>query len=149
MGILAWFGENGFERIQSAGIIGSFLLGAYAAWRDERARKISNRIAIGQQHWAIWKEVAKEPKLSRVLAREVDLGETPVTLEERLIVTQIILQLQSVFHAMKAGMYVQIEGLQQDAKGFFSLPIPKAIWESSKQLQNRKFVQFLENCLKN
>lgn len=34
------------------------------------------------------------------------------------------------------------EGLRQDIGEFFSLPIPRAIWEKIKSLQNEDFVRF-------
>ncbi len=49
---------------------------------------------------------------------------------------------------MKDGMFIALEGMRADIKEFFSLPIPKAVWEKSKRLQNQGFVRFVEACLR-
>jgi hypothetical protein len=38
------------------------------------------------------------------------------------------------------------EGLRQDIRWFFSLPIPKAVWEKIKERQDTKFAKFVEAC---
>lgn len=44
-------------------------------------------------------------------------------------------------------MFVKLEGMQKDIKAFFSLPIPKAVWEQVKPFQDEDFVEFVENSL--
>jgi hypothetical protein len=36
--------------------------------------------------------------------------------------------------------------LRQDVRSFFSLPLPKAVWEKTKIFQNQDFVKFVEMC---
>jgi hypothetical protein len=48
---------------------------------------------------------------------------------------------------MNEGMFVPLEGLKEDIKGFFSLPIPKNIWGKNRSLQDKDFAQFVESCL--
>jgi hypothetical protein len=48
---------------------------------------------------------------------------------------------------MKARMFVKLEGLQTDVKEFFASPIPRAVWERMKPLQDAGFVRFVESCL--
>jgi len=43
-------------------------------------------------------------------------------------------------------MFASPEGLKAEVRGFFSCPIPKAIWEKMKIFQNKKFTAFVESC---
>jgi hypothetical protein len=56
----------------------------------------------------------------------------------------LILHLNTVGRAMKARMFVKIEGLQQDVRELFALPIPKAVWKKVVTLQDVNFARFVE-----
>jgi plasmid maintenance system killer protein len=144
MGVSPWFAEHWFDLLQTVGIVGSFLLAAYTTRKDERARRIGNSIAINEQYRQIWKEQFEHPGLSRVLSKDADVAKNPVSHEEELFATMLILHLSTVYRAMKHGEFVTLEGLERDVEGFFSLPIPKVVWQKIKPLQDRNFVQFIE-----
>jgi len=146
MGVTNWVTEHWFDFFQTIGIIASFLVAAYATWKDERARKIGNSIAINDQYRNIWKVIYEHPELARVL--DVDADAKDISIGEELFVTTLISHLSTVFRAMKHGEFVTLEGLQKDVKEFFALPIPKAVWEKFKSLQDRKFAAFVENSLR-
>jgi hypothetical protein len=141
---LQWIGEHWFDLLQTVGIIGGLLFTAYTTRKDDRSRKIANLIAIKQQYREIWKELYDRPQLARVLEKWVDLEAQPTSLQEWLFVKLLILHLDAVHHAMKADMFVSLEGLQKDVKEFFSAPIPRAIWEKLKPFQDKDFVEFVE-----
>ena len=145
MGVTNWVTDHWFDFFQTVGIIASFLVAAYATWKDERARRIGNSIAINDQYRNIWKAIYEHPELARVLDVEADAKD--ISIGEELFVTTLISHLSTVFRAMKHGEFVTLEGLQQDVRGFFELPIPKAVWKKFKSLQDRKFVAFVEKCL--
>jgi len=84
--------------------------------------------------------------LARVLKPDVDLNKEPISNEEGLFVKMLILHLDTVRQAIKAGMFVKIEGLQQDVREFFALPIPKTVWNGVKKFQNADFVEFIESA---
>ncbi len=71
-----------------------------------------------------------------------------ISIGEELFVTTIIAHLSTVFRAMKQGEFVKLEGLQNDVREFFALPIPKAVWTKTKLLQNKDFAAFIESSLK-
>jgi len=79
-----------------------------------------------------------------VLAKDVNVAQMPVSREEELFVTTLILHLSTVYRAMKHGEFVKLEGLQKDVAEFFALPIPEAVWKKIKPLQDRNFVRFIE-----
>jgi hypothetical protein len=148
MGASQWIGEHWFDLIQSVGIIASLLFSAYTTRKDERARRIGNLIAVNDEYRHIWREFYGQPRLSRVLKHDVDLNKEPISDEEWLFVKMLILHLDNVRRAIKARMFVKIEGLREDVRDLFALPIPKAVWEKIKPFQDKDFVAFIEDCLK-
>lgn len=148
MGATQWIAEHWFDLLQTVGIVGSLLLATYTTRKDERARRIGNSIAINEQYREIWKEVFQHPKLGRVIAKDADVAKQPVSVEEELFVTMIITHLSTIFRAWKHGEFVELEGLQKDVQGFFTLPIPKIVWEEFKPVQDRRFVVFVEKSLR-
>ena len=144
MGLIQWLEQNWFSSIQITGILGGLLFTAVNFRTDAQARRVSNLIAITQHQREIWTHLYTRPELARVLAKAVNLKSAPVTDAEELFVNFLILHLNTAYHAMRVGMFVKPEGLQRDIQMFFSLPIPKAVWETIKQFQDEDFVRFVE-----
>jgi hypothetical protein len=143
--VLDWLTHHCFEILEAIGIIAGLVFTASSFRADEKAKKIANLIAINRQYGEIWKELYERPKLSRVMEERVNLEKHPVSDEEVIFVNLLILHLNTVHRAIKEGMFVMVEGLQKDIKGFFSLPIPRAVWEKAKAFQNSDFKEFVEN----
>jgi hypothetical protein len=95
----------------------------------------------------LWSELFSHPDLARVLDASADLSAKPVTGEGAIFVNLIVQHLSSAFQAMKSGLAIKPKGLRQDVRGFFPLPIPRAIWGRISALQDGVFVQFVERCL--
>jgi hypothetical protein len=112
----AWFATHWFDAIETVGVISGLLFTAHTIRKDERARQITNMIAINARYTDIWQEFYRRPELSRVLKPGVDLEKEPVTDQEWLFVKMLIIHLDTVRHAMKAGMFVKIEGLKFHVK---------------------------------
>src|SRR5581483_9375599 len=143
-----WIGEHWFDLLQTVGIVGGLLLTAYMAWRDERARQIGNLISINQQYIYIWQPLYDRPELSRVLKKDVNLNKEPLSEVECRFVKTLIVHLDTVRRASEAGMFVKIQALQNDVRDFFTLPIPRAVWDKIKPFQDEDFTQFIESALK-
>lgn len=143
----AWLARHWVDLLQSVGIIGGLVFTAYSIRKEARARQIANMMGAAQQHYSIWKELYGRPHLLRIVDRNAALVEKPVSDEERLFVTAIIIHLDSIHRALKAKLFLNQEGLREDVRGFFSLPIPKAVWEQAKRLHDRDFVTFVETTL--
>jgi hypothetical protein len=148
MGVLNWLLEYGLGLVQTVGIVGGLLFTAHAISKDETARTITNTIAINEQYSNIWKNFYERPELARILQKDADLIRQPVSNNEALFVKTLLLHLDVVRRAMKVGIFVKIQGLQTDIQDFFTLPIPKAVWEKIKPFQDEEFVGFIEDCLK-
>lgn len=144
MGVSAWVAQHWLDLLQTIGIVGGLVFSAYTTWKDERARRIGNSIAITEQYRQIWKELYERPELSRVLAKDADAKKQPVSDQEELFVRTLVLHLGTVYRAMKHSEFVKLEGLRKDVQEFLSLPIPKAVWNNIKRFQDRDFVAFLD-----
>lgn len=146
MGFSRWVVENWFDLLQSGGIVAGLLLTTSSLRSESKTRRVSNLLAITESHRKVWIEFYHRPELKRVLDERVDLTRSQITREEEIFVNFVIFHLNSVFYARKAGLIFKLEGLRRDTWWFFSLPIPRAIWEKTKILQNNDFVAFVESC---
>jgi len=57
----------------------------------------------------------------------------------------LILLLRASFKARQVGMEFDDEEVAADIQEFFSLPIPRSVWEHSKIYQSREFINFVES----
>ncbi len=71
----------------------------------------------------------------------------PVTVEESLFVGFLILHLNSAYQAIRNGVMDAPEGLANDIRTFFALPIPRTVWEKKRCYLDAKFVSFVESHL--
>ena len=144
MELLRRIGEHWLDLVQTIGIVATILFSVQTSRRDKQERKLSNLIALKDQMRAIWKEASERKALSRINKPEVDLQAQPVSEDESIFVRDLILHLDTVHRSIKAGMFVDVEGLPRDVRVFFLNPIPRAVWEHYKQFQNNEFISFVE-----
>jgi hypothetical protein len=144
MGFLNWLQINWGNLVSSIGAAG-LIFTAVALHREANARRVGNQFELTKQHREIWTQLYVQPELKRILDPAADLRQRPVTVEERLFVTLLILHLASAYRARRFGMVLSPEELRADISSFFGLPIPRAVWEQSQKFQDRDFVAFVEN----
>ena len=144
-----WIVENWFNLLNGLGVVGSLLFTAVSLCSETRTRRIANLLSLTQNHRELWSELFDRPALGRVLDRSAKLEKESITLDEGLYVNMVIQHLGSAYEAIKSGLTIKPEGMRRDVGWFFSLPIPRAIWERIKILQNDDFVDFVEECLGN
>ena len=146
MGIIGWTAIHGIDLLQSIGILAGLLFTGYNIRADSRERKVQSVFALTAAHREIWSKVYEHPHLMRVL-RHAEAEPIPVSADEEMFVHLLILHLAASYLARKLGMYFQEDGLRLDIREFFSLPVPKAVWEKSKVYQDDDFVRFVESCM--
>ena len=147
MEFLNWLGGRWFELFQTFGLIATLLFTAHTIRRDERARKVSNLIDIAKLHRKVWRDAYEHPVSARLFEKDVNLEENPITQKELLFTKQLVLLLSIVYQADRAGMLVELEGLESDVREFFDHPIPREVWKRMKPYQNKDFVNFVETAL--
>ena len=143
-----WLAQNWSSLFENTCIIAGLLFTAFSLRADTKSRQVSNLISITQGHREIWKLFLESPDLARVFDRAADLVQSPVTREEEIFANLVLVHLGSVYQAMKADLLTSLDGLRDDVGTFFALPIPFAVWEKAKPLQNENFVAFVDGCLK-
>jgi hypothetical protein len=150
MGALSsWVDGNWFNVIQTSGIIGSLWLAAAAANRDARAKEIENLLSLSEHHRELWKSVPQRKDLQRVFQADANVLLTPATVTETEFLNLVIVHFQTGWWIARAGGITTLKELKADARSFFSLPLPRAVWEKTKSFRNRRFVKFIEYALNN
>lgn len=146
MGSLRWLAQNWFTLLNAIGVVGGLLFTGHSLRSETKTRRIANLLSLTQGHRDIWKQVFTHPQLSRILDSKADTSAQPLTREEEIFVNLVIQHLSVVFHALRDELTIKPEGLRRDVWWFFSLPIPQAVWEKVKVLQNDQFVAYVEEC---
>jgi len=142
-----WLQQSWFDLVQSFFILAGFTVTIITLRRDHKSRRVSNRLAITQAHREIWSLRYERPELSRIFESDIDLSRKPVTDDEALFLTFVILHFSSAFEAIEDDLVLQPDGLGKDIRWFFNLPIPKTVWDKSRNFQNERFVAFVEKHL--
>jgi hypothetical protein len=149
MGDMArWLAENWFNLFSSLGIIGGLWFTAVSLHSETKTRRVANLLTITASHREMWKQFFQFPALARVVDPSADVATNPITPAEELFVGLVISHLNSVFYASTDELVVKWEGVKRDVGQFFSLPIPKAVWQRTRTLQNQDFAAFIDASLK-
>ena len=154
MGNVQWLMEHWGTALNAIGIVGglffsatSLLITAVSLRSDRKTRQVSNLLTMTANHREVWSLLFNHPELARVLDKSINFAAKPITTGEREFVTMVILHVSSVFEALKDDLLDRQQGLRVDVCSFFSLPIPRAIWNEIKKFQNDDFVHFINSCL--
>lgn len=147
MDLLNWAGGHWFDFVQTLGIVGGLVYTGRVVRIDAKVRRIQNLFWLTKQHREIWSLVHRHPALARVIDPNSDPNAQQVTPEEELFVTFVILHLSNMYQATLAGFFVTPEGLANDIREFFSLPVPRVVWSKVSRLQDRSFTRFVESVL--
>jgi len=143
---LQWLATHAFDLLSAIGIVGGLIFTAHSLRSETKTRRIANLLSLTEAHREIWKELLRYPHLARVFEPKADPSKQSITLDEEIFVNLVIQHLGVVFQAMQDELTISPEGLRRDVWSFFSLPIPDAVWNKLKVLQNDRFVAFVESC---
>ena len=143
-----WLTENWFNLFSSAGIIGGLWFTAVSLHSETKTRRVANLLTITANYREVWKEFFRSPELARVIDPAANVAKQPVTPAEEFFMNLVISHTSSTYEALKDELLTKQEGLRRDVRSFFSLPIPNAVWQRTKLLQNHDFAAFIESSLK-
>ncbi len=147
MGIIGWVGNNLFAVVLSGGVLAALTFTGVGFFFDAQARRVGNLIALTDRHRVLWERMYSDPKLVRILDATADTGHAPVTPEEEMFVVFLILHLANSYYTVKTGFLKRPQALRKDVGRFFSLPLPRAVWRTVRELQDEQFVRFVDFCL--
>ena len=148
MGLGELFSQNWFNLLSAIGIIGGLVFTASSFRYDIKSRRVANLLILTQNHQRLWQDFNQHSELARVLDSSADVSSVPVSRGEEEFVNMTIQHLSSVYQTMKSDLTFNPEGVERDIQAFFSLPVPKAVWDKFKEFQNADFVKFVESALK-
>lgn len=142
-----WLSENWFLLLQGLGIVGGLVYTALSLRADVRARRTSDFLALAEHHRELWREIQQRPELARVLRVEVDLTDGPLTPAEEDFLNLVIVHFNTGWLMASEGALLTLEGVARDVRTFFSLPLPRAVWNRTTDGRDPRFVDFVEACL--
>jgi hypothetical protein len=146
MEIWTWVSQNWFEFLSSIGIIGGLWFNAVSLHSETKTRRIANLLTLTGNQRELLKVFYQNQPLTRVLDPAADTASLPINRAEEMYVSAMIQHLSSAYRAMQSDLTIKPEGIHRDVREFFTLPIPKFVWEKIKKFQDADFVQFVENC---
>jgi len=144
---LLWFQDNWFSLLQTVGIIGSLIFTGVSLRQDTNGRRASDLLTLTEHHRDLWQEVYSRPGLGRIYAEEVDLIASPVTIAEERFLNEVIVHFHTAWQLVSQGSLLSLEAMRVDARTFFRLPVPQAVWKQTKTSRDSEFVRFIEKCL--
>jgi hypothetical protein len=148
MGALSsWVDGNWFNVVQTVGIIGSLWLTMAAARQEAKAKEVENLLTIAGHHRELWGDVHKKRELDRIFQTTGDVLASALTVAEEEFINLAIVHFQTGWRIAVAGGLTTLKELGADVRGFFSLPLPRAVWEKTKNSRNQKFVRFVARSL--
>ena len=146
MEALRWIIQDWFTILSAIGIVGGLVFTAVSLRSETKTRRIANLLTLTANHREVWKELFRRPELARIVDRSVDVKKRAISPAERAFVTMVVLHVSSAYETLKDELVINQQGLRRDVGIFFSLPIPRAVWEESRVFQNADFVAFVEKC---
>lgn len=143
----SWVDGNWFNVIQTVGIIGSLWAATSAANRDAKAKEIENLLTLSEHHRELWKEVPQRKDLARIFCQDANALLTPATMAEAEFLNLVIVHFQTGWWIARAGGITALQEMKADIRSFFTLPLPRAVWEDTKQDRNKEFVRFVTRLM--
>lgn len=146
-GFISWVQGNWSSVVGAVGIIGSLLFTAASFRADGRNRQVTNLLAISEWHRNLWSEAHQRKDLKRVFQKEIGSAGQSMSVAEIEFLDSAILHFETGWRLEKIMKRGELTLLARDAGEFFSLPLPRDVWERTKAFRNRRFVRFVERAL--
>jgi len=138
--------KNWFDLLQSAFIVGGFILSFFATRNDVRSRKVEYLLLINQSHREIWSKTYSNPELLRIRKNKIDLKSNPITAAEHRMVKEVIIHIYAVYEAIQNEQLDKGE-MENDIADFLRLPIPNLVWQEVKVYHDKRFVAYMDALL--
>jgi hypothetical protein len=119
-----WLDANWFNLVQTVSIVAGLLFTASSLRKDSRSRRLSNLLALKEEHRELWNTIYSRPQFSRILQTEVDLVAMPLTNEEEVFLRQLIVHVATAWELIQEGIPLNLPAFRSDVAEFFSLPLP-------------------------
>jgi len=138
--------QNLFNIIQTIFLFLGFALAAKSYKDDDRSRQVGHLLQLGENYQKIKGVLIEKPELASVFEKKSDPKK--ITPQEYNYISQIIMQMYTVYVATKLGQFDSFEGIENDIKEFLGFPLPALVWNQIKDFQDKGFVVYVEKLLK-
>ena len=145
--IASWLKSEWFSLIQTVGVVGGLIFTGITIRRDAKAKEVANALAFAERHRQFWSEAIGRPELDRVFSANADLSEQRTKTAEEIFLNLAFVQYETGWHMATKVERGDLKPLKADVRKFFSLPLPRAVWEETKAYRNQKFVRFVKRAL--
>jgi len=145
---LGWLYANWFNLVQTLSIVIGLVFAGLSFRRETRSRRLTNLLALKQEHRELWNTMHSRPKLSRILQANVDLVAEPVRPEEEVFLRELIVHVATAWELIRDGTPLDIGAFRRDVGDFFALPIPRRVWDRTTHAQSREFLRFFESAVR-
>lgn len=139
-----WLAQHWFEAVQTGGILAGLIFTAISLRDTRQSQQITNLFTLTQYQRELYGGLSHRPELARIFHDNPDLQNLPVTEDERLFLTMVVLHVSLTLTATRMNAIVPIEGLERDLAEMFSKPIPRAVWKKVRSVQNRDVRELLD-----
>jgi len=133
--------------VQTVGIVASLSYTGRSLFKDARIRALQYRLELTRQHREIWLSTLTSPSLLKVLDGSRDIEKKPVTAEEQVFINLIIQHVSTIVQANEDKIVDMPEGIREDIRAFFSLPIPNSVWLVTKSFRDQEVIDYVDNLL--
>jgi len=145
--LVSWFGSHWYSLLESLGIIGSLIFTGLTVRRDLAARRVTEHLTLAGQHRRLWGQLHRRRGLERVLESNRDLDKEPITREEQLFLELAFVHFHTGWLICRDNdSLTPVRVLALDARHFFTLPAPSAVWAGVRQSYQPEFVAFVEEA---
>jgi hypothetical protein len=104
-------------------------------------------LALVERHRVLWSEAHQRQDLKRIFLKGADVLSEPATTAETEFLDLVIIHFETGWRLERTMGRGELKALSRDAGEFFSLPLPCAAWEKTKEFRNPKFVRFVERAI--
>lgn len=143
----AWWTDHWLQVVQGLGIVGSLLFTATALRQGAVNLRLNALLKLTEQHRHLWGEVHRSPELSRILCPEVDLVRDPLRSAEESFLNLAWVHFQTGWEMALRHRMVSAEAYRRDLTEFLALPLPRAVWNQTREVRDPEFVTFADRCL--
>jgi hypothetical protein len=139
-GIFTWFQANWFSVFQTAGAFCGIGLTVVSI-------QTANLLALIAQHRELWKEGRERGDLKRVFQKDAQVLTSEISTAEEEYLNSVFVHYETGWRLAKWRIVLTPEALAVDVRGFFSRPLPQAVWEQTKDTRDPGFVRFVTRAL--
>jgi hypothetical protein len=135
------------DLVQTIAIVVGFLVTFVQLRATSQLTRFDIFWRVGDSHRDVWQPMIDNPAFARLLDLDPNLGQVPISHQERRFAISVILHIENVFRSEQAGYYRITAPEEMDIAELLSYPILRSVWNECRDFQSPNFVEFMERAL--